>query len=371
MEPLQTLPVSHHALLSEHCVALRASDATTRGLVPCKMKREPAVFVYVLQSASDAHEEATEEDETLVAFAQWPVPSGEFDGLWESLCFEGDIKAALLRYAETALLFSNAGVDATVVGCNRVVLLHGPPGTGKTSLCKGLAHKLAVRLSDQFAAGALVEINAHSLFSKWFSESGKLVTKLFSKITALVADKSLFVCVLIDEVESLAAARQSALNGSEPSDAIRVVNALLTQLDRLKRNANVLVLTTSNLSDAIDDAFIDRADLCRFVGHPGPEARYTVLASCVTELMRTGLVAPRERLFSYNAVCAMHNDDSSSLSDQLLRVARSCRDGISGRRLRKLPLLAFAEARSSLGASSTVDCAAFIVHLAAAAALTL
>ena len=35
----------------------------------------------------------------------------------------------------------------------------------------------------------------------------------------------------MDEVESLAAARKAAASGSEPSDAIRVVNALLTQVD--------------------------------------------------------------------------------------------------------------------------------------------
>ena len=53
------------------------------------------------------------------------------------------------------------------------------PGTGKTSLCKALAQKLAIRLSDRYNYGQLIEINAHSLFSKWFSESGKLVMKLF------------------------------------------------------------------------------------------------------------------------------------------------------------------------------------------------
>ena len=34
--------------------------------------------------------------------------------------------------------------------------------------------------------GQLVEVNAHSLFSKWFSESGKLVSRLFAKIGELV-----------------------------------------------------------------------------------------------------------------------------------------------------------------------------------------
>lgn len=44
-----------------------------------------------------------------------------------------------------------------------------------------------------FKYGHLIEINAHSLFSKWFSESGKLVSKLFSQIEEYVEDKSLLV----------------------------------------------------------------------------------------------------------------------------------------------------------------------------------
>lgn len=48
------------------------------------------------------------------------------------------------------------------------------------------------------------------------------------------------------------------MSGSEPSDAIRVVNALLTQLDQIKTFPNVLILTTSNVTGAIDLAFVDR-----------------------------------------------------------------------------------------------------------------
>ena len=35
-----------------------------------------------------------------------------------------------------------------------------------------------------------MEVNAHSLFSKWFSESGKLVSRLFAKIMELVSKGS-------------------------------------------------------------------------------------------------------------------------------------------------------------------------------------
>jgi hypothetical protein len=92
-------------------------------------------------------------------------------------------------------------------------------------------------------------------------------------------------------VESLTAARKAAVSGSEPSDAVRVVNAVLTAIDSFRTRKNVLLLTTSNVSEAIDVAFVDRADIKALVGPPGALARYDILASCVRELVRVGLVA--------------------------------------------------------------------------------
>lgn len=77
--------------------------------------------------------------------------------------------------------------------------------------------------------------------------------------------------------QSLTAARSSS--SSEPSDAIRVVNAILTQLDRIKSRKNVLVLTTSNITGSIDIAFVDRADIKQYIGPPSVNAIYDIFSN--------------------------------------------------------------------------------------------
>lgn len=81
---------------------------------------------------------------------------------------------------------------------------------------------------------------------------------------------------------------------------LQVVNALLTQLDKLKQFPNVLVMATSNLAGSIDSAFIDRADIKQYVGLPSPEAIYWILSSCLRELGNCGLASGTSRLLRYD-----------------------------------------------------------------------
>ncbi|XP_022099590.1 pachytene checkpoint protein 2 homolog [Acanthaster planci] len=299
------------------------------------------LHVFQLSNEGPGMEELA--DEEIAAASHWLLPAADFEGIWDSLVFDSCVKSSLLHYATTTLLFSDCKVDPNIISWNRVVLLHGPPGTGKTSLCKALAQKLCIRLSDRYSYGQLIEINSHSLFSKWFSESGKLVMKMFQKIQELIDDQDALVCVLIDEVESLTAARKSSLNGTEPSDAIRVVNALLTQIDQIKRHPNVLILTTSNVTEAIDLAFVDRADIKQYIGPPSPSACFKIYHSCINELMRARIISPAQQLLDLRALEVMRfiENDATKLSLKLKEIA--CKsEGLSGRTLRKLPFLAHA-----------------------------
>ncbi|OCF71148.1 hypothetical protein I204_08101 [Kwoniella mangroviensis CBS 8886] len=294
-----------------------------------------------------------DDEDTVTAGSMRSLPSNELDGLWQTLIYSNNLKSRLLNFCYSTTFFSDQGVDSNIIAWNRVILLHGPPGTGKTSLCRALAQKIAIRMRPNYPQAKLIEINSHSLFSKWFSESGKLVQKLFDTITKEVDDDRQFVVVMIDEVESLTAARAAAMTGNEPSDSLRVVNALLTQLDRLRIRKNVLVMTTSNLLDAIDEAFLSRVDLSELVPLPPAEAVYSILKGCIEEMMLKSMIKKRKlldyrRASDFSGMWEIRNDKVQKYSGGLAALADRCYElEISGRTLRKLPVLAHTNKLSS------------------------
>ena len=149
----QLLKLSADATLVANLRHVRVSDVPGGAADGSTVRA--AVHVHPLFEEEAAEEAADDNDaESSVAFQMWTLPAAEFDGLWETLLYEEEVKPQLLRYVSTAMRFSDLGVDSRIIGWNRVVLLHGPPGTGKTSLCKGLAQKLAIQMSSVYAQAA-------------------------------------------------------------------------------------------------------------------------------------------------------------------------------------------------------------------------
>lgn len=181
-----------------------------------------------------------------------PLPNVALKDEWDSLIYDEALPSQLLRYLTRMLsVMKQPGLNLSTFNWNRLCLLHGPPGSGKSTLCRALAQKLSIRLSRVFPHAVLVEVNTNSMLSKYFGESGKLIANLFDKIHSIAQTPTTLVCVIMDEVETIASSREKASNGGECSDSVRATNQLLTALDRLRALPNIIVLCTSNLISAI------------------------------------------------------------------------------------------------------------------------
>jgi len=244
------------------------------------------------------------------------VPHERYAGTWDSIVASGEVKDRLLHWALLSLRLRGS-VSFEVTALHGLVVLHGPPGTGKTTLARGLAQKLAPLTVGGRAR--LIELSPHGLMSAEHGRSQRKVTELLTEHVPALAEDGLPTIVLLDEIESMAVARSEASLAANPADVHRATDAVLTALDdNAARHPHLLVVATSNFTSALDAAFLSRADVTIEV--PAPDAR------AAAAILRATLISMTEAFPSLRTVA-----DDPGL-DQVAALL----SGTDGRQIRKL-----------------------------------
>ena len=153
-------------------------------------------------------------------------------------------------------LFERLGVEAP-----KGVLLHGPPGCGKTLLAKAVANETNVHF---------ISISGPEIMSKYYGESEQRLRRLFEE-----AEENAPSIIFIDELDSIAPKRGEVTGEVEK----RVVAQLLALMDGLQSRGKVVVIGATNRVNAIDPALRrpGRFDREIEIGVPNRDDRYEIL----------------------------------------------------------------------------------------------
>ena len=150
-----------------------------------------------------------------------------------------------LRYPE---LFERLGIDAP-----KGVLLHGPPGCGKTLIARTIAQETEANFFS---------VSGPEVVHKFYGESEAHLRQIFEE-----ASKKGPSIIFLDEIDAIAPRREKVVGDVEK----RVVAQLLALMDGLTKRQNVIVIAATNIPNALDPALRRPGRFDREIAIPIPD----------------------------------------------------------------------------------------------------
>jgi transitional endoplasmic reticulum ATPase len=177
----------------------------------------------------------------------------DIGGLHEEIQRVREMVELPLRHPE---LFQRLGIEPP-----KGVLLHGPPGCGKTLLARAVANE---------SEANFYSINGPEIMSKFYGESEARLREIFQQ-----AQQNAPSIIFIDELDAIAPKREEVTGEVER----RVVAQLLALMDGLSGRGNVIVIGATNRPSALDPALRrpGRFDREIEIGVPDKQGRHEVL----------------------------------------------------------------------------------------------
>lgn len=255
---------------------------------------------HVVDAAAMAAMEALApiDQDHLFAALRGQMQHGRFAGpglRWEDLILPAETLHRLQfieRFMEHPELVRELGIEPPTGA-----LLHGPPGTGKTTIARVLASE---------TDASFYAVNAADIFSKWVGDSEKRVRQLFER-----ARDNVPALIFIDEIESILGHRVASTGGADRTGNA-VVNTFLAEMDGIAGTRRIFVIGATNRPDLVDDAVL----------RPGR----------LGEVIEIGLPDEAGRL----ALLQLFTRDMKLLDDVDLAVIAAAAEGASGADLRGL-----------------------------------